>query len=79
MNEESRLYQKIWMRIKRREPLYVETKLQRKHFMRLLKNLREGRCPFCDIIITEQPTHNCLTSGLDRDKLLDMFGDIFDL
>lgn len=79
MNEEMKLYQKIWMRMHRAQPFYLETKVQRKHFKRLLKNLGEGRCPFCEIYIAEQPTHNCLESGLDKDKLLDVFGDIFDL
>jgi len=74
-----KLYQKIWMRLHRKQPSYLATKEQRKNFKRMVKNLGEGRCPFCDIIIIEQPTHNCLTSGLDKDKLLDMFGDIFDL
>ncbi len=79
MNDEMRLYQKIWMRMKRKEPSYIATKEQRKHFKRMMKNLQEGRCPFCEIFISQQPTHNCLESGLAADKLLDMFGDIFDL
>lgn len=77
MNDEMRLYQRVWMQRYRNEPFRIETKVQIQRFKRFQKTIAEGKCPYCEILIIEMPTHNCLDSGLEPEKLLDLFGSIF--